>query len=669
MRLRHGGPASLWRRSRAVAFLGLTAIAAMPPAVWWLVRGRSYETPAVYHLALRDREAQRIVSDGAERLATHSVELGFDRRFALYQPPPSSYRFADVPVSEGAVLRVAPVLAPEASHTASDGAVFEIHCVDPAGDPRLVFRVEVPRPDATRPSSWDDRDVPLVGCSLPTTSLQLRTTCGPNENCNGDWAFWGDPRILYWRAASRRSLDLVLLISIDTLRADRIEPYGSLRPTPHLQALARDGIVFETARAPSPWTIPSHVSLLTSTSPLVHGVTGETELSPDLKTLAERFTEEGWASAAFIDTPWLARSGFQRGFQDFYGMPPATPGLERRGAAITQEHLLDWLTGSSAQRAFVFWHVMDVHGPYGASAPVAGRYRRSAVVSAESARDLAALSRLGAHQYLELDRFRSLDDLVAAYDEGVASVDAAIGDVLDLLKTAGWYDDALIIVTADHGERFFEHGIQVGHGLFLSEADLAVPLLVKLPRNRHAGTRVAGLAALVDVAPTMLAIHGISAPDSFEGRSLLDRGHRPVARPEGPVFGTSNNTGATFVRTARYKYVSPWRGSRDTVIATHLFPKEGAATILERIDSGEKFFDLAKDPGERENLIRSPEGRRLATALRRIGKIEETRAARLRASHRVSPAVTLDEETRTRLRALGYLDAGPPRTPGDEGTH
>ncbi|MCL4683345.1 sulfatase [Myxococcota bacterium] len=654
-----------WRRSRIASFLALTAIAGLAATVWVRTRERSFDTSAVYHLALRDRDAQRIETGGAQRLATHSVELGFDRRFALYQHPPSSYRFADVPVSEGAVLRVAPLLAPEASRTSTDGAVFEIRCADPAGHDRQVFRMEAAKPDPGEPPRWDDRDVSLAGCSQPTTSLELRTACGPNRHCDGDWAFWGDPRILYRRTVSRRPLALVLLISVDTLRADRIEPYGSLRPTPHLQALARDGIVFETARSPSPWTIPSHASLLTSTSPLVHGATGQTTWSSDLSTLAERFSDQGWSSAAFVDSPWLVTSGFRRGFQHFHGTPPATPNLDRRGASITQEHLREWLASGSAQRVFVFWHIMDVHGPYGSSAPFAGRYRQDLAISSGSVQRLSTLRSLGVHDYLELDRFRSLEDLVAAYEEGVASVDAAIGDLLGFLKQAGWYDEALIVVTSDHGERLFERGIQVGHGLFLSEPDIAIPLLVKLPRNRHAGTRVEGLAELIDVAPTVLAIHGIPVPDSFEGRPLLDRDRRPAARPEGPIFGTSSNTGAMFARTTRYKYISPWRIPPRTVTERHLFPKTGAEAMLERIDPEERLFDLTADPGERDNLLRSEAGRRVASRIRNELAAEEARAERLRASHRAAAAESFDEETRARLRALGYLDAGSPPKAGD----
>jgi arylsulfatase A-like enzyme len=645
--------------------LALTAIAGLAATVWVTTQERSFDTSAVHHLALRDRDAQRIYTTGAAGLATHSIELGFDRRLALYQHPPSSYRFADVPVSEGAVLRVAPVLAPEASQTSTDGAVFEILCEDPAGHGRQVFRMEAVKPDPGGPPRWDDRDVPLAGCSQPTTSVELRTACGPNGHCDGDWAFWGDPRILYRRTVRRRPLALVLLISVDTLRADRLEPYGSLRPTPHLQALARDGIVFETARSPSPWTIPSHASLFTSTSPLVHGVTGQTTWSPDLSTLAERFRDHGWSTAAFVDTPWLVMSGFQRGFEHFHGTPPATLNLDRRGAAITLEHLREWLASGSAQRAFVFWHIMDVHGPYGSSAPFAGRYRRDLALSSGSVQRLSTLRSLGVHEYLELDRFRSLEDLVAAYEEGVASADAAIGELLGFLKQAGWYDEALIVVTSDHGERLFEQGIQVGHGLFLSEPDIAIPLLVKLPRNRHAGTRVAGLAELIDVAPTMLAIQGIPAPDSFEGRLLLDRDRRPVAGSEGPIFGTSSNTGAMYARTTRHKYVSRWRIPARTVTELHLFPKTGAEAVLERIDPEERLFDLTEDPGERDNLLRSEAGRHVARRLRNELAAEEARAERLRASHRAAPAEAFDQETRVRLRALGYLDAAGAPTAGD----
>lgn len=643
------------RRALLASLLGLAAITA---ASWvgWNAREQSVETQAVYHLALREREADRL-DDGVHGLATHTVELGFDRRFSLYQHPPSAFRFADVPSSPDAVLRVAPILAPEASQTLTDGVVFEILCEDEAGDSRLVFQKAVPRPDPSELPAWGEQEVSLAGCSTPTTVVDLRTDCGPRAHCGDDWAYWGDPRVVYRRSVLRRPLRLVLLISIDTLRADRIELSDGARPTPHLQALARDGVVFEDTIAPSPWTIPSHVSLLTSTPPHVHGVNGDTMLSPELPTLAESFARAGWATAAFFDTPWFVRDDFRRGFAHFRGAPPAK-NLDRRGVAITRERLLDWLTASTATSAFVFWHIMDVHGPYAARAPFAGRYRASVTASDGSAEVLASLATLGVHHYLELERFRSIEDLVAGYDEGVAAVDAAIGELFEVLKAVGWYDDALIVVTSDHGERFFEQGIQVGHGLFLSDADLAVPLLAKLPGNRHAGARVGGLTELIDVAPTILGLSGIPVPEPFEGRRLVDLDRPPARGVEGPIFGESSNTGAAFARTERFKYIGPWQLPREEVLGRHVFPRAGAEEILSRIDTGERLFDLAVDPEERRNLIRSAEGSRVAATISSELAEEQARAAQLRVSRRATRADPLGEGLRERLRALGYLDAG-----------
>ena len=152
---------------------------------------------------------------------------------------------------------------------------------------------------------------------------------------------------------------------------------------------------------------------------------------------------------------------------------------------------------------------MDVHGPYGAPAPYGGNSRSDVTRLHDGT--LGELSKLGYDDYLELDRFRNFEDLVASYDEGIAHVDAEIGRLLDLLRKSGLYDEALVVVTSDHGESLLDHGVWVGHGLFLTDDEIRVPLLVKLPGNLHAGTRVDRMVRLIDVAPTIVGVVGVAA--------------------------------------------------------------------------------------------------------------------------------------------------------------
>jgi hypothetical protein len=308
---------------------------------------------------------------------------------------------------------------------------------------------------------WTDRRVSLAPCSAPTTALELRTRCGP-AHCTADWALWGGPRVHFRRAPQTPRRPLVLLISIDTLRPDRLDLYGGERATaPSLRALAADGITFETAVAPDSWTIPSHASLFTSTEPHLHRADGSHALRADLPTLAEVFSAAGWETAAFVDSPWLDRPDFRRGFDHFDAATPGLP-LARRGVRLVQPRMLRWIDRPSQAPAFVFWHVMDVHGPYGARAPFGGRFRAALDPTASRQPPLRTLAELGYHDYLELERFRTLEDLLAAYDEGIAMVDAAVGELLARLAALGLYEDAVVAVTSDHGESLFDRATWVG---------------------------------------------------------------------------------------------------------------------------------------------------------------------------------------------------------------
>ena len=324
--------------------------------------------------------------------------------------------------------------------------------------------------------------------------------------------------------------------------------YGAARETsPELGRLAEDAIVFETAVASAPWTIPSHATLLTSTYPLIHGADGDTPIAGSVVLVSETLHRAGWQTAGFVDTSYLdASRGFDRGFEHYDDEPPE--GSFRRGAQVVLERFLEWLERADERPAFVFWHIMDVHGPYDAPPPFAGRFRSG--LAPGRGRPLDKLQRFAYHDYLRLDRFASFEDLVAGYDEGILAVDAVIGELFQNLRRAGLYDDGLIVVTSDHGESFWDHGIWVGHGLFLTDDELRVPLLVKLPGNRHAGTRVADMVGLIDVAPTMLEALGVPPESPFQGRSLFS----PAPRT---VFGFSSNIGAAFVRTRDFKYIAP----------------------------------------------------------------------------------------------------------------
>ena len=201
---------------------------------------------------------------GAQPLHPVKVEISEDRRMALLQAPPGSHVFTDLPSGPGKTLHTALGLLPKAWSAGSDGARFILSCTDPAKSSLTLTDVTI-----DHPQDWRKVAVELDQCSMPTTDLTFQTMCGSHGDCNWDWAAWASPEIEYEQFQTFRPKRLVLLISIDTLRADRLGLYGSDRATStNLDHLAHDAVVFDKAYAPSPWTLPSHASLLTSTWPI-----------------------------------------------------------------------------------------------------------------------------------------------------------------------------------------------------------------------------------------------------------------------------------------------------------------------------------------------------------------------------------------------------------------
>ena len=291
----------------------------------------------------------------------------------------------------------------------------------------------------------------------------------------------------------------VLLVTIDTLRADHLGSYGAANAlTPSLDALAKRGVQFSTALAHVPLTGPSHASILTGHTPPGHGFrnNGGYVLAPTLRTAAEDFKQAGYRTAAFVSAfPLDRRFGFNRGFDVYEDHLPRgndrrrTPYVERHAGATT-DAALRWLAAPShdGKRGpwFMWVHYYDPHAPY------------------EPPADLA-------------ERFRS-----APYDGEIASVDRELARVLKAVEQSGDLGRTVVLVTADHGESLGEHG-EGAHGLFVYDATIRVPWIMAGPgigQGRVSPT----VARLIDVLPTLHDYAGLPPRTGMEGRSL-----RPAA--------------------------------------------------------------------------------------------------------------------------------------------
>ena len=329
---------------------------------------------------------------------------------------------------------------------------------------------------------------------------------------------------------------LVLLVSIDTLRRDHLGCYGyGRRTTPRIDAFAASrGILFDRAYAQAPYTLPSHMSLLTGLYPHGHDVRlpvqgeGRPTLDARVSTLAETFAAAGYRTAAFTDGGLMdAEFGFGRGFE-VYDDDRVESHLDN-GFERFERNLHDWILEHRDEDQFVFVHTFDVHGPYEAPESFAGMFRGTEAGRALPDASLFVPSLLHSHAYLDLRGYEDVSAVVDAYDACIRFVDDRVGALLDVVDRAGLLDEAVIAIVSDHGEDFLEDGLTIGHTRFLSEPVLRVPWILKLPEDRGAGARTDALVELVDVFPTLLAAAGVEIGEGpLDGESVL-----PLLEPRG----------------------------------------------------------------------------------------------------------------------------------------
>lgn len=450
----------------------------------------------------------------------------------------------------------------------------------------------------------------------------------------------------------------VLLIVIDTLRADRVDWYqGERHLTPFLGTLAARGTVFWSAYAQSSWTSPSVASLLTSRFQSQHGViTWASVLSANEVTLPEILKAHGYATGGFVGNRLLsAKAGFSQGFDAYESFATADhprPGEGKERAERVNQASLSWLdtlyaAGRPATPAFLYMHYMEPHMPYGPPSDLAEQMMRRHGKAAEEQQRWAHMlftePKLWASP--DADALRVIEDL---YDAEVISLDTQLRAFFAALEARGFLRNAVVVITADHGEELLDHG-RCGHGMTLYNEVIRVPLLVLAPGHTQR-TDVHDVVSLVDVAPTLLDFADISQPRSFEGHSarpligspaaafhrFTDAWHRFTAPPSHPSVAYSQ-----LLELADGKTTGPTHHSNAVVVGTRKLIVGTA---------GREGYDLQADPGERHPD--ALEGDRQAALQQMIGALL-TRAGET--AHR-ERADALDERTKDAMRALGYGD-------------
>ena len=414
----------------------------------------------------------------------------------------------------------------------------------------------------------------------------------------------------------------VLLISIDTLRADHLGCYGYERPTsPAVDALAADSVLFRQAIAQAPSTLHSHASMLSSLLPQHHRASrdADTRLPEEALTLAEVLRAAGYRTGAFTGGGQMARIyGLDQGFE-LYEEP------KKELFAGTVQVALPWIDEHADERFFLFLHSYEVHHPY--SPP--DEYRQLLGIDYDgplpSQVDKDLLERInGEEPVLDIDD-ADLDYIVSLYDAEIRSMDDGLATLIGALKARGLYDQTLIVFTSDHGEEFDEHGRVGWHSHSLYDELLHVPLIVKLPEGRRAGTTIDAQVRSIDIAPTVLAALGYPLPKEFSGADLaplIDGGEMAplvaISRQDrGPRREISS------IRTERWK--------------------------LSGLARRRALFDLDVDPAEQwDRALQQPD---VVSYLER--RLDEIIASREPFD---PPRVELPEETLEELRALGYIN-------------
>jgi len=430
----------------------------------------------------------------------------------------------------------------------------------------------------------------------------------------------------------------VILISLDTCRADRLGFMGSKNPnSPALDYLARQSVVFTDCITQSSNTGPSHRSLFTGMFPMRHRHTmGSYVRSPF--SMAELLKESGYSTGAFTGGGFVAgKLGFSEGFDTYVDRDERLSEQYRRGLQTILPQADAWYQQQKNQNDpfFMFLHTYDIHCPYWPTEPYQKRY-------GDWYKGDAALQQMcGQDDFKEflggdIDN-EDLNYLNAMYDAGIAMTDEMLGRFLAMLEKDGVLDQALIIVVSDHGENLGEHRY-IGHNTMWEE-QLQVPLLVRFPGGKYAGTRIPDPVMLVDVLPTVLDYLGIVAPEGIQGRSLM-----PLVDGIGS-FGSERFRLSMHLSRLSFRFDNQWK------------------VVLKQEEDGRaraKLYDLVNDPRERNNLMQensANQHKKLLEGL--VARYQEWRESERGLDEKLTPqmlAGALDANLSDELDALGYTD-------------
>jgi arylsulfatase A-like enzyme len=436
----------------------------------------------------------------------------------------------------------------------------------------------------------------------------------------------------------------VILVSLDTLRRDAVGAFGGVDDvaTAELDRFAEASVVFEDCFAQIPFTLPSHMSMFTGLYPDVHGVsTRESRLAAEVQTLPEILKAHGYQTFGVAAGIWMKSDfGFGRGF-DVYRLMPFGLTFSSRIKETVRDQVPDLLMRPDP--IFLFLHFFDPHSDFhdreGNTLPYFATEDARADVGIDSvSSDFCTPSGACATDFLlaanddpSLVSPQVVDAIERLYHVGNRSLDRDLGEIFEFFRRVRIWDEALIVVTSDHGEPFMEHGEFIHNQPWVE--DLAVPMMIKFPKGRHAGRRCSAPVETIDVLPTILQAIGADVPMVVQGRSLMSvvEGR---ASGDRQVLGRHKKVASLFALRSRH------------------------ATLIFDVTTREsQYFDRMKDPEERHDISASypEEVRTMEAALRRMVRQNVAMNRRLVPIRQRGSSLVTDDEA-DRLRAIGYVD-------------
>ena len=550
----------------------------------------------------------------------------------LMAPPESRFAF-DLKIPEKAVLDFGIGILTDDDHPPFAAKIVNFKVIiDDGQKEEVIFHSSLP-PSPRENSFFQEEKIDLQNYQGKKVKLILETSGDKKSYPHKDiFSFWFNPLVYVPRLDSPK----IILVSLDTLRADHLGCYGYRRNTsPHLDALTKDGVLFENVYAQSSWTLPSHTSMLFSLNSASHQVYyNDQRIDPSLPSLASLLQKAGFLPYAFTGGGYVSQIyGFSKGFH-WYEEPAGgrhAP-LARDEAERLATYTADWIKTNKDKPFFLFLHTFQIHGPYDTPPPWNQKFLPKK----------AKWTRIALRQYLEQHGMAShftpdvMENIVALYDAEIAYTDGTlIKNLIESLRDNGIYDQTLLIITSDHGEEFYEHQGWL-HGQTLYEEQLRVPLIIKFPHSKYKGKRLTPKVRLIDILPTVMETLKLPYKTQlFEGKSLL------------PVVESKEKEDRTFISDLARKDV---REPCPLLVSTnHGDLKIIVEKAVEGIKSME-IYDLAQDPTEQSNLLQQK--RQLGMELWK--KLEKYYAQKLSLVRKTSK-VLLDEKLKEKLRALGYI--------------